>query len=379
MALVAVNADSTLSYSQGKEHRAGQIWRAIPSNRKNEYTFEHFMAEFDRSYADPAELELRRSIFEKNLAAIHAQNAAHAKGASHWVAGVNKFTDRTRAELPTGLVRSRRARHRHAATTSTMVSRDLPAAVDWRDKGVVTPVKDQGPCGSCWAFSATETIESAVALATGKLLELAPQELVDCVTNIDHCGGVGGCGGATQELGYAYVMLNGMAPGIAYPYHAHDGPCRVGTHAAPGRNTSAVVGVTGFVQLPPNDNEALQQAVALHGPVAISVDAAWPAYESGVFDGCSNTTSKIDHGVQVVGYGEEDGSLYWLVRNSWGENWGDKGYIKLLRYPPGKPHCQDDPDSSSGSGCETDPKNITVCGQCGLLSDSSYPTGGYVI
>lgn len=230
---------------------------------------------------------------------------------------MNQFTDMRREELPTGIKRSRRATTTHQSLAAGPASqadtpKTLPTSVDWRTKGVVTAVKDQGPCGSCWAFSATETVESAVAIATGKLIELAPQELVDCVTNPDVCGGVGGCGGATQELGFAYVMLNGMAAGISYPYQAHDGPCLVGT-AARGKNVSVVAGITNFVKLPANDNGALLEAVADHGPVAITVAADWGNYESGVYDGCSKNSTDIDHGVQVVGYGEDAGDLYWWV------------------------------------------------------------------
>ena len=242
---------------------------------------------------------------------------------------------------------------------------------------MVSPVKNQGGCGSCWAFSATESIESNVALATGKLPVLAPQELVDCVTNPKHCGGTGGCEGATQPLGFAYVKSHGMAASSTYPYTAHDGKCSYS-------KSDEVAGIKSFVRLPTNNYTALMHAVATVGPIAISVDAEpWSFYSHGVFDGgafskkCGTT---IDHAVQLVGYGTDDasGKDYWLVRNSWGEGWGESGYIRVERFGEGNEPCGEDKRPGDGTACQPLPKEIKVCGMCGILSDSSYPTGGFL-
>jgi len=247
----------------------------------------------------------------------------------------------------------------------------LPPSVDWRTKGVVTPVKDQGQCGGCWTFSAAETIESAVAIATRKLLVLSEQELIDCVPNPEQCGGTGGCSGATQELAFNQTIVEGLALESTYPYKAQTGRC-------PNPPPKAAATITGFVTLPFNNYSALMNAVAMVGPIAISAAAEpWQTYESGVFS--SNCGADVDHAIQLVGYGHDDtaGLDYYLVRNSWSSSWGENGYIRVARYgstPKGE-QCLTDNTPGDGDGCANGPPSIQVCGLCGILSDSSYPTG----
>jgi len=246
----------------------------------------------------------------------------------------------------------------------------LPTSVDWREKSVVSPVKNQGGCGSCWAFASTETVESAVAIATGKAPPvLSPQELVSCAPNPKDCGGTGGCQGSTEPLAFAYVQKVGMTTEAIYPYQAITGTCDSS------KVSQAKVHIANYTRLPTNDYGALMQAVATVGPIAISVDASWGGYESGVYQGACGTT--IDHAVQLVGYGNDaaSGLDYWLVRNSWGESWGEKGYIRIKRFGEGKEPCGTDTDPSSGNGCKGGPSSIKVCGLCGILSDSSYVNG----
>merc|ERR1711988_1089511 len=184
-----------------------------------------------------------------------------------------------------------------------------PESVDWRKQGKVTPVKNQGGCGSCWAFSATETVESAYAIATGKLIELAPQTYVNCVENADQCGGTGGCEGATMELAFNLTAKTGIALESDMPYEGRDAACS---------SYKAAVKVGGYVKNPVNDAAALETAVATKGPQAITVAAEpWMSYGGGIFKGCSTGASDgatLDHGVQLVGYSKD----YWIVRNSWG-------------------------------------------------------------
>jgi len=231
----------------------------------------------------------------------------------------------------------------------------------------VSPVKDQGQCGSCWSFAAAETIESMWAVQTGKLVELSEQNILDCTPNPHHCGGTGGCGGATAELGFDMVSKKGgISSEWVYPYTSYGGrdfTCQSKAH---------FVKVASYVQLPSNKQDALLQAVATLGPIAISVDAsAWSFYDSGVFDGCNQTQPDIDHAVQLVGYGTDPNlGDYWLVRNSWSPNWGEKGYIRVKRETT--PRCGIDITPSDGSGCDDGPPTITVCGTCGILFDSSY-------
>jgi cathepsin L len=252
----------------------------------------------------------------------------------------------------------------------------LPAEVDWRKQGVVTKVKNQGSCGSCWAFSTTAVLESHIAIqerAAGRdyqLQQFSEQQLVDCTPNPHKCGGTGGCHGATQELGFDYVSKNGIVLEQDYTYNARENKCV-------DSSKTKVASIESFVKLPENDYNALMQAVANYGPIAVSVAADdWVFYSGGVFNGDCGAT--INHAVTLVGYGiDEEGNNYWLVRNSWGEGWGEQGYIRVAREKSAHDvHCEIDYKPADGTGCEGGPSQITVCGKCGILSDSSYPVGG---
>ncbi|CAE7600552.1 RD21A [Symbiodinium pilosum] len=237
-----------------------------------------------------------------------------------------------------------------------------PTAMDWRSKGVVTAVKDQGGCGSCWAFSATETVESHYAIQSGKLLTLAPQTYVDCVENPQECGGTGGCEGATMELAFNLTITKGIALETSMPYKGRDASCPTYTPA---------VKASAYVRLPVNDASALETALATKGPVSVTVAAgSWQLYGGGIFSGCSQgSDNTLDHGVQAVGYAKD----YWLVRNSWGPSWGEKGYIRLSRASDDKTFIDHRP--ADGEACKPYPKTQTIGGECGVLFDSSYPTG----
>ena len=251
----------------------------------------------------------------------------------------------------------------------------------WRRAGVVTAVKNQGGCGSCWAFAATEAVESAFALATGRLEVLSEQQVLDCTPNPLECGGDGGCTGGTPELAFARMaQLGGLASEWEYPYESFNGrgfACRAAGNATGG--APPLARVAGFQQLPSNERLPVLRALAEHGPLAVNVDAsAWFAYESGVFTGCAKASTDIDHAVVLVGYGTDDASGldYYLVRNSWSTAWGEAGYIRLLRRA-GEPACSDDVTPFDGSACKDDPdpppQTVTVCGECGILYDVSYP------
>jgi len=249
----------------------------------------------------------------------------------------------------------------------------LPDRVDWREKNVVTPVKNQGSCGSCWAFATTEGVESCVAQATGKLLTLSAQDVTSCTKNPQHCGGTGGCGGATAELGFDQVAKGGIALEKDYPYTAQTGTCKTSVPKA--------ARVKGFVKLIENNYTDLINAIANVGPIAVSVAAdPWMMYGGGVFTGCAPGGTRqvvINHAVQLVGYGVDAGRDYWLVRNSWGGSWGERGYIRMLRHSDGDKSkwCNPDNRPQDGSGCDGGPASITVCGSCGIWYDSCYATG----
>jgi len=193
--------------------------------------------------------------------------------------------------------------------------------------------------------------------------------MVSCTPNPQHCGGTGGCAGATSELGYQYVVDKSISSEKDYPYRAQTGRCD--------ETKPKVVKASGFVKLPENNYTALVTAIATIGPMAVSVDAGpWMSYSSGVFSGCG-THVDINHAVQAVGYGTAAGKDYWIVRNSWGAFWGESGYIRLLRHSDGdmSKWCNIDHNPADGTGCDGGPPQVTACGSCGIWYDTSYATG----
>jgi cathepsin L len=302
--------------------------------------------------------------------------------------GVNEFAALTPAEFKASMIGNGHAPERVSRSVVGMGHDDAalaellatpknayPTSLDWREKGVVTDVKDQGQCGGCWSFSTAETVESAVAIASGKLLVFSEQELIACTENPNDCGGTGGCNGATQELGFQAYINNSVTLESDYPYQAQTTVC----------DTSKIIpvaNISGYVVIPFNNYTATMNAVATVGPIAISAAAApWQLYSSGVFS--SPCGSDVDHAIQLVGYGHDDSVNldYYLVRNSWSSSWGEEGYIKIARYgetPQGEP-CFTDNTPGDGDGCDNGPSSIQVCGLCGILSDSSYATGAKLL
>lgn len=260
-------------------------------------TFGEYLRIYGKQYDDPREYTQREAAFIKAMATIAQHNAEFN---TSWKMGVSEHTDLLSHEFKA------MSSGRHAALAATLAAarpthdapqfapRDLPTQVDWRDKKVLTRVKNQGSCGSCWAFSTVESIESAVALASGTLLQLSPQQLVDCVVNSKHCGGTGGCEGATQSLGFEYVATHGLAGIDAYPYGGRDGHCHYDNRSM------HAVGITGWVQLPTNNYTSLLHAVATVGPISVSVDASsWQHYAQGVF-GQGSHSLRTHHRIRAL-------------------------------------------------------------------------------
>jgi len=307
----------------------------------------------------------RQAIFESNVAKIVEENL---KGNSYWLE-VTKYSHMTNEEFRV-LIKGTKAVQFTGESTSHVLSGEAPAeSKDWRDvDGVVTPVKDQGSCGSCWAFSAAETLESHLAIATGKAApKLSPQQIVDCAPNPQSCGGTGGCDGSTQPLAFDYTKTAGITTEASYSYTARTGTCTQS-------KIKPVAYNSGYTVTKTNDYTELMDA-AQKGPVAISIAAGgftFQFYGGGVLTNCNDYV--MDHAVQLVGYGTDSGKDYWLVRNSWG-NWGEGGYIRMQRYGEGKEPCGTDASPQDGDACSGDTTARTYCGECGILSSSSYPTG----
>lgn len=350
-------------------------------NQLDNYTFETYIKEYGFPF-NSDEMEMRRGLFVKELERVKAHNSRPQS----WIEGLNKFSIMTTAEKSAFHGRSKNAK----AATKPKYAKSLPAdfklkavselpsSVDWRDTAnVVSAVKDQGQCGSCWAFAATATIESHAALASGLLFDLSPQQIAMCAPNPDSCGGTGGCEGSTAELAFEYLSgSKGQFEEFQYPYISYFGVDQVCNTDTVSKRTSPKAMIDGYVQLPANNYTALMNAVATVGPIAISVDAsAWSAYRGGVFNGCNQAQPDIDHAVVLVGYGVDaaSGSKYWLVRNSWSASWGEAGYIKLFREDEGATSCGQDTTPQDGTACAGDNEPQTVCGTCGILFDSSYP------
>ncbi|KAL6903753.1 hypothetical protein ACP4OV_004566 [Aristida adscensionis] len=303
-----------------------------------EAQFAAFVRRHGRRYSGPDEYARRLRVFAANLARAAAHQALDPT-ARH---GVTPFSDLTREEFEarlTGLRAGgdvlRRVRGVPAAPPATEeeVAR-LPASFDWRDKGAVGEVKTQGACGSCWAFSTTGAVEGANFLATGKLLDLSEQQLVDC----DHtCGEPNecdnGCSGGLMTNAYAYLMRSGgLMEQRAYPYTGAAGACRFD----PAR---VAVRVANFSAVPAGDEAQIRAAIVRRGPLAVGLNAAFmQTYVGGVSCPLVCPRAFVNHGVLLVGYGARGFAAlrlgyrpYWVIKNSWGKQWGEEGYYRLCR------------------------------------------------
>lgn len=269
-----------------------------------------FQARNQKVYKTEAEQQLRETIFNENLQVIEEHNKKYELGLVSYKLGVNKFADLTDKEFGdmfTALpVDENQLQGLEKYGSKRISAGEEPESIDWRDKSVVTEVKDQGNCGGCWAFSTTGTIESQLAINTGKLISLSEQQLLDCDTDYNK-----GCSGGVVQYALNYVRDNGLTLEEDYPYTAVQGSCEKGKITP-----AAYAG--GYVNIIRNNETDLKQAVGLIGPVSVAIySVPLKLYQTGIFDGAC--TENIDHGVLAVGYGTDNktGTPYWIVKNSW--------------------------------------------------------------
>ncbi|KAL8177577.1 UNVERIFIED_CONTAM: hypothetical protein K2H54_013398 [Gekko kuhli] len=268
-----------------------------------------------REYSKKGEEEYRRNIWELNLHVISRHNEEASQGKHTFRLKMNQFGDLTNEEYNRKVngARPEMAAKRHYKNVlRRSATFTAPPYVDWRTKGVVTPVKNQGSCGSCWAFSATGALEGLHARSTGNLVSLSEQNILDCSTYL----GTDGCGGGWMPLAFEYVAQNnGIDSEQSYPYQAQSGlPCRYSSWYRAATCNSLVTVQSG-------SEEALEEAVAIYGPVSVAVDASsihFQFYASGVFS-LPSCGESLDHGMLVVGYGVSqygwDRQSYWLLKN----------------------------------------------------------------
>jgi len=256
----------------------------------------------------------REQVFNANVALIESENA----NGNTYTLGVNQFAHLSEAEFKAQYTGGKGSvvSDDDAHLGELEIASEIATSVDWStDRSVVNPVKDQGQCGSCWAFSAVGSVESSYAIAAGKLGSYAEQQLVDC----SHNGGSEGCNGGWNQYGITYIGQTGIASESSYPYKAVDGTCRASSVS----KALAQGAVTGYNSVG-GSNSALESALNT-SPVSVTVaaDNSWQLYRSGVLSaGC---TSQVDHAVIAVGYT----SSTIKIRNSWGASWGESGYVRV--------------------------------------------------
>lgn len=286
--------------------------------------FKTFQLMHNKNYKDSAELLERSKIFEANKKVIDAHNARYEAGQETYKMSVNQFTDLLASEFKEYILSNIDASELTADidltfSPSASARAGVPSSIDWRAKGAVTPVKNQGDCGSCWSFSSIGTLEGRQFLSSGELVALSEQNLVDCSKANN------GCDGGWPATALNFIKDNGgVDTEASYPYEAIDGVCRYNPNNI-GAKVSDVVYVAG-------NEDALKVAVAKKGPISVAIDAGLlQHYDSGVFDEPS-CSQDVDHGVLVVGYGSASvGGDYWIVKNSWGTSWGEDGYVLMAR------------------------------------------------
>ncbi|XP_052814979.1 procathepsin L-like [Mya arenaria] len=304
-----------------------------------------YKTSYNKLYEPRVEL-LRRQIWESNIAYIQSHNLEADRGVHTYTLGMNEYGDMTNQEfvaIMNGLNMTGpnpKSPCSKYMPPSHVKLTDLPDTVDWRKEGYVTEIKNQGQCGSCWSFSTTGSLEGQNFKKTGTLTSLSEKNLMDCSQK----EGNHGCQGGLMDFAFAYVISNdGIDTEESYPYEPKNGKCKY---------NPANVGATekSCMDIKEGSEDDLMAASATVGPISVGIDASHPSfqlYKSGVYSERRCSSTRLDHGVLVVGYGSEDSKDYWLVKNSWGKSWGQEGYIMMSR---------------------------NMKNQCGVATSASFPT-----
>ncbi|XP_063803105.1 cathepsin K-like isoform X2 [Pseudophryne corroboree] len=287
--------------------------------------WEQWKRTYQKQYNGKAEELVRRLIWEKNYKLITSHNLEYSQGMHTYEMAMNRLGDMTNEEVVstmTGLKVPTQNRARNITSDDDEGLVALPDTIDYRKKGYVSPVRNQGSCGSCWAFSSVGALEGQHKKKTGKLVILSPQNLVDCVTKND------GCGGGFMTNAFEYVRDNkGIDSEEAYPYVGEDEACNYTLAGKAAKCKS-------YKEVLKGSEKALKKAVGTVGPVSVGIDASLSSfqfYSKGIYYDETCDAENINHAVLAVGYGVQKKSKFWIVKNSWGEEWGNKGYVLMAR------------------------------------------------
>jgi C1A family cysteine protease len=317
----------------------GFAWAAT-TQEQCEGAFESFIAEYNKTYNNADARATAFDTFCESLAHVEAENLKQ----NDFTLAINEFADLTSDEWSGRLGFSMSAAklwgNASHLGTDTYSGASLPGEIDWVKRGAVTDPKNQGRCMSCWAFSTTGALEGAWKIASGSLVSMSEQQLVDCSRGKNNQG----CKGGNMDDAFKYVMKNHVCTEASYKYRGNQNTCS----AAKCHVAIPAGKIVGYRDVAKSDENALMQAVSKQ-PVSVAVDSehkSFQLYSHGILTADCGT--KIDHGVLLVGYGTENKKLYWKVKNSWGSNFGEHGYIRLAR-------------------------GVRGGGECGILLNASYP------
>ncbi|XP_011170355.1 procathepsin L [Solenopsis invicta] len=293
------------------------------SEKLDDY-WQNYKTQFNKTYTKNLE-NARRAVWEENLVEIYKHNLLAAAGHHSYTLRDNHIADLNTRQYMREMVRLMPSRRRRLPTepivsTALKDSRKIPASLDWRECGFVTPPVNQQNCGSCYAYSIAESIEGQIFKQTGMLLSVSAQQLVDCSTAIGNLG----CTGGSLRTTLKYLEKSkGLMATSMYPYNGEQGECKF-------QRDQSVVNITSWAILPARDEKALEIAVATIGPIAASINAGpktFQLYHKGVYDDHHCSSDMVNHAMLVVGYTPTE----WILKNWWGSNWGENGYMRLAR------------------------------------------------